>query len=79
MPRKSPSSPVPTGPAAPLFYTTKEVAVVMGVSADTVEYWRRMGVMTGPLGVRVGRRVLYPRASVHKLADELIAEQGGAA
>jgi hypothetical protein len=77
LPTKKPEKkpPMPTGPAAPVFYTGREVAVVMSVPYDTVEYWRRTGTMTGPLGLLVGRRVLYPRADVHKLIDELIEEQ----
>lgn len=73
--RKAPSAAVPTGEPVPLFYNTQEVATVLCVPFDTVDYWRKQGIMTGPLGVAVGKRVLYPRAAVHAFVEEMIATQ----
>lgn len=75
MPRRTPSAPVPAGPDEPLFYTAAEVARLLCVSERTVRLWRAKGRMTGPLGVHVGRRLLYPRADVHTLAAQLAAGQ----
>lgn len=41
----------------PRFYTTAEVAALCRTSPETVRYWRHVGY--GPVGVKVGRRVLY--------------------
>lgn len=42
--------------------TTSEVATMLRTSESTVRYWRYTG--SGPDGLRVGKRVLYPRAAV---------------
>lgn len=42
--------------------TTEEVADLLRTAPSTVRYWRHVG--TGPVGRRVGRRVLYTRADV---------------
>ena len=42
--------------------TTEEVAARFRTSPATVRYWRHVGI--GPVGVRVGRRVLYDEAKV---------------
>jgi len=44
------------------YLTTEEFAHVARTSVDTVRYWRHIG--HGPMGFKVGRRVLYDRADV---------------
>lgn len=58
----------------PDYLTTEEVAQLFRTSTGTVRYWRHVGY--GPTGVRVGRRVLYPRDSVTAWADRLRAASG---
>ncbi len=58
----------------PDYLTTEEVAQLFRTSSGTVRYWRHVGY--GPAGVRVGRRVLYPRASVTAWAEQLRADSG---
>lgn len=62
-------------PAAPRFYTTAELATLFRTSVSTVEYWRRQRRLTGPLGVVIGRRVLYPAAAVDALVQRMITDQ----
>lgn len=49
--------------------TTAEVAEVCRTAPATVRYWRHTGY--GPKGLKVGRRVLYPAASVEAWLDDL--------
>lgn len=44
------------------YMTTAELAELCRTSPDTVRYWRHVG--RGPESFKVGRRVLYPAASV---------------
>lgn len=44
------------------YCTTDDFAQLARTSPGTVRYWRSLG--KGPVGVRVGRRVLYRRADV---------------
>lgn len=44
--------------------TTKEFAAIVRAPESTVRYWRMIGY--GPSGMRVGRRVLYPRVEVER-------------
>jgi predicted DNA-binding transcriptional regulator AlpA len=59
--------------ADPHFFTLEEFATVCRTNVATVRYWRRVGV--GPRGVRVGRRVLYPRSAVLAWFEDLIDQQ----
>jgi Helix-turn-helix domain len=58
------------------FLTTAEVASRYRTVPETVRYWRHIGY--GPLGIKVGRRVLYPVKAVQEWDRKLAAEQGGA-
>lgn len=51
---------------------TKTAAMLLDVSARTLERWRRR--KKGPSFVRVGRRVMYPADSVQKY---WLKEMGG--
>lgn len=51
------------------FMTTEELAELLRRPASTIRYWRHIGV--GPVGLRVGRRVLYQR----ELVEAWISEQ----
>lgn len=42
----------------PVYLTTEEVAAHLRVSPVTVRWWWREG--SGPPGLKIGRRVLYP-------------------
>ncbi len=44
------------------YLTTEEVADLCRTSPSTVRRWRYLGY--GPIGARVGRRVLYPTSAV---------------
>ena len=54
-------------------HTTEEVAVRYRTTAATVRYWRYLG--KGPLGVKVGKRVLYSDESL-KAWDEQLRQTG---
>jgi excisionase family DNA binding protein len=60
-----------------MYMTTEEVAQLARTSPETVRYWRHVG--RGPGGhFRVGRRVLYDRATVEAwLASLRDAAAGG--
>lgn len=45
------------------YLTTEDVATLLRTSPATVRYWRHQG--TGPVGVKVGRKVLYDSKAVH--------------
>ncbi len=51
------------------YWTTAEVAERFRTYPGTVRYWRHTG--SGPRGVRVGRRVLYPESAVREWAEAL--------
>lgn len=53
----------------PEYFTTTEVAERYRTVASVVRYWRHAG--TGPRGVLVGKRVLYPRAEIERFDREL--------
>jgi hypothetical protein len=55
--------------------TLPEVAEHYRTSEGTVRYWRHVGY--GPKGVKLGTRVLFPRAEVERFDREL-AEKAGA-
>lgn len=56
-------TPPPAAPPPPQrFYSTDELAAVLGVSQYTVRHWRQQG--TGPKAIKVGRHVKYPVAEV---------------
>ncbi|MDR3106753.1 MAG: helix-turn-helix domain-containing protein [Bifidobacteriaceae bacterium] len=48
--------------------TTKEVAELCRTSQETVRYWRHVG--KGPLGFKLGRKVLYRRRDVEAWLEE---------
>lgn len=58
------------------YLTTDEVADALRTTPATVAYWRGRG--TGPQGVRVGKRVLYPESSVRRWVAELAEAQATA-
>jgi hypothetical protein len=60
---------------SPEYLTLPEVAEHYRTSEGTVRYWRHIGY--GPKGVKLGTRVLYPRAEVQRFDREL-AQQSGA-
>jgi excisionase family DNA binding protein len=44
------------------YLTTQEVADLLRTSPETVRFWRHVG--KGPIGFKVGRRVLYAAEDV---------------
>lgn len=48
--------------------TTEEFADIARAPVSTVRYWRAQRI--GPVGFRLGRRVLYRRSDVTKWLDE---------
>lgn len=66
----------PTTPtSSPRFYTTADLAELFCTTRYTIEYWRKRHRYTGPLGVVIGRRVLYPRAAVDAMITQAIRDQ----
>lgn len=59
------------------FLTTEELAALVKTTAATCRYWRHINY--GPVGFRVGRRVLYRRDEVLDWLDRLRREQVPAA
>ena len=53
----------------PDYLTLTEVAERYRTTEATVRYWRRNG--DGPKGVKLGTRVLYPRAAIEQFDREL--------
>lgn len=51
------------------FLTTGEVAERYRTVAGTVRYWRHIGY--GPMGVKVGRRILYSEDELIRFDQEL--------
>lgn len=62
---KVPAAKVP----ATAYLTLLEVAAHYRTTEAVVRYWRHTGY--GPRGVKVGHRVLYPRAEVERFDREL--------
>lgn len=56
------------------YLTTAEVAKHYRAPESTVRFWRMNG--RGPAGVKVGRRVLYPRTEIERYDAELAAQVG---
>lgn len=54
------------------YLTVPEVAAHYRTTTGTVRYWRHIGY--GPRGVRLGTRVLYPRAEIQRFDDHLAAQ-----
>jgi hypothetical protein len=72
-PGESPAVAVPVGPpandtapAAPEYASTREAAVLLGISRRTLEGLRARG--EGPSCIRIGKRVLYPLAALRGVA-----------
>jgi hypothetical protein len=57
------------------FLTVPEVAERYRTNENTVRYWRHTGY--GPKGVRVGARVLYPRAEIERFDREVFQAEHG--
>ena len=53
----------------PDYLTLDEVAERYRTSPATIRYWRHLG--RGPRGVKVGTRVLFPRAEIQRYDKEL--------
>ncbi len=53
------------------YLTIREVAQWYRTTEGTVRYWRHCG--TGPMGVKLGTRVLYPVAEVVRFDRQLAA------
>jgi hypothetical protein len=58
----------------PEYLTLPEVAKHYRTTEGTVRYWRHIGY--GPRGVKLGTRVLYPRAEIGRFDRELTASAG---
>jgi hypothetical protein len=58
------------------YLTLQEVVEHYRTTENNVRYWRHLGY--GPKGVKVGRRVLYPRAEVERFDRELLQQQPSA-
>ena len=56
------------------YLTTEEMAERYRTVPSVIRHWRQVGY--GPAGVRVGKRVLYPRELVQAF-DALLREQAG--
>jgi len=54
------------------YLTLLEVAEHYRTTAAVIRYWRHMGY--GPLGVKVGTRVLYPIQEIRRFDRELSAQ-----
>ncbi|MGW5215939.1 helix-turn-helix domain-containing protein [Streptomyces sp. NPDC004051] len=52
------------------YLTTTEVAERYRTAESTVRYWRH--IKKGPLGIKVGKRVLYPEAELLRYERTLI-------
>lgn len=59
------------------FLTVPEVAERYRTNENTVRYWRHVGY--GPKGVKVGARVLYPRAEIERFDREIFQAEHGQA
>ncbi len=59
------------------YLTLAEVADHYRTTEGTVRYWRHLG--RGPKGIKLGTRVLFPRAEVERFDAQLAAEAGAAA
>lgn len=55
------------------YMTTEELAERLRTVPSTVRYWR-MHPGAGPLGVKIGRRVLYDIAEVERWEAEQLAK-----
>lgn len=53
----------------PDYLTLPEVADHYRTTEGTVRYWRATGI--GPKGVKLGTRVLYPRAEIQRFDSQL--------
>jgi predicted DNA-binding transcriptional regulator AlpA len=58
------------------YLTLPEVAEHYRTTEGTVRYWRHCGY--GPKGVKLGTRVLYPRAEIDRFDREVAAQAGAA-
>jgi hypothetical protein len=63
----------PTSP----YLTAPEVAERYRTTIAVIRYWRHTGY--GPMGVRVGQRVLYPHSEVERFDRELRERAGAVA
>ena len=58
------------------YLTLPEVAEHYRTTEGTVRYWRH--TRYGPKGVKLGTRVLYPRAEIQRFDAELAAQAAAA-
>jgi hypothetical protein len=58
----------------PEYLTTAEVADWYRTVPSVIRYWRHAG--TGPKGVLIGKRVLYPRDEIERFDRELRERAG---
>jgi hypothetical protein len=58
------------------YLTLPEVAEHYRTTEATVRYWRHTGY--GPRGVKLGTRVLYPRAEIERFDRQLVAKAAAA-
>jgi predicted DNA-binding transcriptional regulator AlpA len=58
-------------PAPSAYLTLPEVAAHYRTTVPVVRYWRHNGY--GPKGVKLGTRVLYPRAEIERFDRQLQA------
>lgn len=58
------------------YLTTRELADRLRSNEGTIRYWRHVGY--GPVGVKMGRRVVYPLAEVERFERETAAQAGAA-
>lgn len=56
------------------YLTLPEVAEHYRTTEATVRYWRQTGY--GPKGVKIGTRVLYPRAEIERFDRQLAVQAG---
>lgn len=56
------------------YLTLPEVAEHYRTTEGTVRYWRHTGY--GPRGIKLGTRVLYPRAEIRRFDAALAAAAG---
>jgi predicted DNA-binding transcriptional regulator AlpA len=53
----------------------KEVAEITRIDLDTLRYWRHKG--EGPPSFRLGRRVVYPEAELHRWIQAQARKESG--
>lgn len=57
------------------FMTEEDFCLLANATPSTVEAWRKRG--TGPAYLRIGRRYLYPLASMKRYLEAITKERSG--